>query len=104
MWKEMRLFQGGKKEKQKRNLFLRVAVALLAAYALVQIVDQQITISQKREELASLTEQTEMQQIKNMELREMNELDDEEYIARLAREMLSYAKPDERIFVNVAGN
>ena len=79
-------------------------MALLAAYALVQIVDQQITISQKREELASLTEQTEMQQIKNMELREMNELDDEEYIARLAREMLSYATPDERICVNVAGN
>lgn len=83
---------------------MKIALALLAAYALVQIVDQQIVITQKRAELASLTEQTEMQQIKNMELREMNELDDEEYIARLAREMLSYAKPDERIFVNVAGN
>ena len=47
-----------------------------------------------------------LQEIKNDELNEIYNLDDDEnnaYIERVAREEFDYSKKGERVFVNIAG-
>ncbi len=96
-----------KKKKQKGSFLLRTAVFAFAVYIIVALVQQQIHISQKRQELASITQQIQIQEIKNEDIKHAlstatNENSD--YIERVARESLNFAKPGERVFVNIAGN
>ena len=84
-------------KKSKRNIFLTVAV----------FISQQIQISGKKEELASMTQELQVQNMKNNEIKkslDANINDNSEYIERLARTGLDFVKPGERVFVNVAGN
>ena len=67
----------------------------------------QVQINEKSQELADLQEQVETQKIKNEDMKHALNADEEEtkeYIERVAREDLDYAKPGERVFVNIAGD
>ena len=89
-------------KKSKRNIFLTVAVYVVAVF-----ISQQIQISGKKEELASMTQELQVQNMKNNEIKkslDANINDNSEYIERLARTGLDFVKPGERVFVNVAGN
>lgn len=91
-------------KKKNKSVLLRIALAVLAIYAVISIVNQQMVIAQKKQKLESLSAQLQTQEIQNMELKQMSESEDNEsYIEMIARETLNYAKPDERVFVNVAG-
>ncbi|MCH5352741.1 MAG: septum formation initiator family protein [Acutalibacter sp.] len=66
-------------------------------------------IMDKRSELATLQTQIEIQNAKNEEIKKTvssleNDYGLREYAERKAREDLDYAKPDERIFVDVGGS
>ena len=98
------------KEKKGRGAFLLLKMALfvLAAVALVVLAVWQADISEKREKLDGLNTQIAAQETLNEQLRqEIAALDSEEglakYAERKAREELDYAKPDERVFVDVGG-
>ena len=75
------------------------------AFILVSLVSQQLQISEKREELQNLQDQLNTQTIRNEEIE--NSLENsgglEEYAERKARSELDYAKPGERVFIDVGG-
>ena len=89
-------------EKYKGSLLLKFAVLCFAGFILVSLVGQQLQIGEKREELASLLS---TQTARNEEIQ--NSLENNsgvaEYAERKARSELDYAKPGERVFVDVGG-
>ena len=96
-----------KTKKQNGSFLLRVAIVAFAVDTVVALVNQQVQISEKRQELASVKQQIQIQEIKNEDIKHAlntgaNENSD--YIERIAREGLNLAKPGERVFVNIAGN
>lgn len=94
-------------QKLKKSLMLRLAVFAFAAYMLVALVNQQIQIQEKRRELDTAKQQIQIQEIQNEDLKHAfsaGENDESDYIERKAREELDYAKPGERVFVNIAGH
>lgn len=96
-----------KRKGKAKSILLRLAVLAFVAYIVVVLVDQQVQISAKKEELEQLNEQIRIQEIENEDKRSIVESDDaenEEYIARVAREDLDFARPGERVFINIAGN
>ena len=108
-----------KRKKSKNSILLKTAVFSFAVYIIFALVDQQIQITQKRQELTTVNQKIATQQIKNEDIipffrysiptaslfslnNGVNE--NKDYIERVARENLNLAKPGERVFVNVAGN
>ena len=92
-------------EKYKGSFLLKFAVLCFAVLLLVSLIGQQMQISQKREELQSLQEQLNTQNVRNEEIQNSleNSGDLAEYAERRARSELDYAKPGERVFVDVGG-
>lgn len=96
-----------KNKKQKSSLLLRLAVFSFVLYAAVSLVNQQILISQKRQELDTIKQKIVVQEIKNEDMKHALQAGtngNSDYIERVARESLNFAKPGERVFVNIAGN
>ena len=101
------------KKKRKKKLFskgnlavISVALAAFTLYAVITLVGQQLKIAEKKEELEQIQDQIVLQEIKNDELNEIYNLDDDEnnaYIERVAREEFDYSKKGERVFINIAG-
>jgi cell division protein FtsB len=97
----------GKPKRRKRSIILRIALLAFAVYIVVSIVNQQIQIGQKKQELSTVSQQLNAQNLKNEELKtalETGTTDSDEFIQRKAREELNYVKPNERVFVNIAGD
>lgn len=94
-----------KKDKYKGSFLLKFAVFCFAAFIVVSLIGQQVQISQKRDELQGLQQQLATQNTRNEEIQ--NSLDNSggmaEYAERKARSEMDYAKPDERVFVDVGG-
>lgn len=92
-------------KKSRKNLLLRLVMPVLAAYAVVTLVDMQINLGQKNRELEELAAQVEAQRLANkeLELELVTELDDD-YIERYARDYLDYVAPDERVFIDISGS
>ena len=95
-----------KKPKKKRNVIFGVLIVLFAAYAVVTLISQQIQINQKQSELSELEDKIIIQEVKNGEVEQVynsSDKENEEYIKKIARDELGYAEPDERVFINIAG-
>lgn len=97
-----------KTEKYKGFLPLRVALFVLAGAAVVLLFSWQVRIEEKRVELATLQTAIENQNERNEEIRRtVDSLEHDEgrseYAEQRAREDLDYARPGERIFVDVGG-
>ena len=96
-----------KTSKFKKSVLLRIAILAFIIYFIVVMINQQININKKRQELSSLNAQINAQQIANDELQHILDSSDEAnqiYIEKKARENLGLVDPDERVFVNIAGN
>ncbi len=94
-------------KKQKGSFLLRVAIFAFAVYTVVALVNQQVQISDKRQQLESVKQQIQIQEIKNEDIKHAlknGASENRDYIERVAREGLGLAKPGERVFVNIAGN
>ena len=94
-------------KRYKGSLLLKVAVFCFACLMVTMLVGQQISISQKRDELQQLKNELKEQQVVNDELRyDLNEenADNTDYAEKVARRELDYVKPGERVFYNVGGN
>ena len=93
-----------KKGLDKKRFFsvtLSLILIVFAFYAVFTLVNQQVEISEKKEH------EIVIQEVKNDELKQVYELEDEEndaYIERVAREEFDYSKQGERVFINIAGD
>ena len=95
-------------KKQKRapllpRFFLRAGLVLIG-YLVAGLVFNQVDIAAKQKELQDLENQLEQQRQQNDELERVLESgSDQEIIERVARDKLGYAKPNERVFIDVTG-
>ena len=92
-----------KGKREKKSILLRIAIFAFAVYALAALVQQQAVLSEKKQELASVKQQIQIQEIKNDDLKNAFHSGQSAYIEKAAREGLNYSKPGERVFVNIAG-
>lgn len=97
-----------KRTKKKRgiNIALSLSLIIFAFYAVVTLVNQQTEIAEKKEELEEVENTIVVQEVKNDEIKQVYELDDDEndaYLERVAREEFDYCKQGERVFINIAG-
>ena len=96
-------------KKQKRapllpRFFLRAGLVLIGGYLVAGIVFNQVDIAAKQKELQDLENKLEQQRQQNDELERVLESgSDQEIIERVARDKLGYAKPNERVFIDVTG-
>ena len=92
-------------DKYKGSFLLKFAVLCFAVFILVSLVGQQFQIMEKRQELEDLQQQISTQNARNEEIQ--NSLENsggmDEYAERKARSELEYAKPGERVFIDVGG-
>jgi cell division protein FtsB len=93
------------KKKRRGNFILRLIITVLVAYSVVALLDMQIQLGQRRQELEALRAQVEAQRLatKDLERELTNELD-EDYIERYARDYLDYVAPDETVFIDTSGS
>lgn len=101
----MRLIK--QKKKRHSSFLLKIAVLALMGSVVVALVNQQIQISQKRQELDDINQQIRVQDVENDQLRKILEDEsgqDSDYMERYARENLGYAKAGERVFITYEGN
>ena len=96
------------KKTRKKNwggILVKFAVLCFTLAVLVSLIGRQVQIRQKQDHLARLEDQLNAQNLKNQELK--NAIDNEdglaEYAERRAREDLDFAKPHERVFVDMGG-
>ncbi len=95
----------GKNRKQKTNPIVKLCLMVFTFYIVVCLVNSQIDISKKRDELESIAEKISIQEVENKKLeRIINSDKDDEYIEKLAREKLNFAYPDEKIYIDISGN
>lgn len=95
-----------KKARGKKNLNIKklmiVAVAvIIAVYFVYVLIWQQIAITQKNREIDALKGQVETATEESERLsQEIENLNDPEYLERIAREKLGLVRPNERVFVD----
>lgn len=91
---------------QKKGITSKlVALFCLAlfVYLVFNLVVCQVNIGTKRQELAAVQNSLDEQLAANKELNRELSGSDQEIIERAARDELGYARPNERIFVDVSG-
>ncbi len=85
------------------GLATKIFVTVFAVYAAFTLVSLQIQIGAKREEQQALQKQIEEQGLRNAEIEALlNSEENDEYIARIARDKLGYISPGERVFVDIS--
>ncbi len=83
---------------------VRVALMALGGYLVLALIVNQVEISAKQQELAAARAQLDSRLAQNEELSRVLESGDElELIERVARDSLGYARPNERVFIEVGG-
>ncbi|WP_322171094.1 FtsB family cell division protein [Acutalibacter caecimuris] len=94
-----------KKEKRRGSFVIKLAMFGVTLVLLLAIVERQVQIGEKRDRLAQLQSQLDSQNQKNQELRKSLEDEDglQGYAERRARQELDYAKPGERIYIDMGG-
>lgn len=90
------------KRKQRTSLVVKAALFCFALYAAVTLVRLQLTIIEKKHELAALNIQVEDLTVINRELHnKLSQSTSDEYIGSVARED-GYVVPGERVFIDTS--
>lgn len=86
------------------SLLARLGVGALGLYLVVSLVVSQVEIVAKRHELNSVKTSLQSQVAENDEIkRVLDSGNEDDYIERVARDKLGYARQDERIFQDTTG-
>lgn len=89
--------------KKPKNILLKIALFVFIVYIVGLLINVQAQIRDKRAAYNAVQEQIASEKANNERLLSVMETDDEEYIERIARERLGYAKPGDRVFVDISG-
>ena len=93
------------KKSKSGSLILRVCVFAFVVYAMVHLIDMQINMVSRRQQLVELEQRVETQRIANRELeRQLAQGMDERYIERIARERLGFVAPNETVYIDISGS
>ena len=85
-------------------LIFKVTVAALAVGLVVSLVGGRLQLSRMQREYDTVSQRVQQQEEKNRELQEVMDSGDEDaYVERIAREKMGYARPGERIFIDITG-
>ncbi|MEG1125920.1 MAG: septum formation initiator family protein [Oscillospiraceae bacterium] len=86
------------------SLLVRLGACVLSLYLVVSLITTQVEIVANRNQLLSVHQEIEIQKAQNTEIKRVLETSSEdELIERIARDRLGYARPDERVFVDMSG-
>ncbi len=84
-----------------KRLAIVAAAAVFIIYFVYAMIAQQIALSNKNKEIQSLEEQVSAANTETERLqKELDNLEDPEYLERVAREKLGLVRPNERVFVD----
>lgn len=96
--------QNHKRPKLLPKVLVELGALILGIYLVVNLVVNQMSISAKRQQLQEMQDQLNAQQAQNAELSRILESgSDLDIVERVARDTLGYAKPNERVFVDMSG-
>ncbi len=94
-----------KTKKQNNNFIFKICAIGFICIALVNLIDLQIQLSNKKQELNDISEQLYIANIENKELEMvLGKTTDESYIERVAQEELDFAYPDEKVYIDISGS
>ena len=84
-----------------KKLVVIVVLGAIVFYFAYTLISQQISLNKKNDEIKALEGQvqTAKDEAKRLE-EELNNLQDPEYIEKIARDKLGFVKPNERVFVD----
>ena len=100
-----RLVKPKKKKHAVLSAMFTISGIAFVMYCLSSIVLTQAEISEKKQELAALTEKAERLEDENDEYQSiLSEEDEREFMERYAIEVLGYAYPNERRFYDTTGH
>lgn len=86
---------------KKKNLYKKLLIILVLAYALFTIINQQKILNQYSKNSKELASKIEEQKIYNEELvAEKENVNSQEFIEQTAREMLEMYYPNEKIYID----
>ena len=92
-----------RRKKKRVGLVAKVLIAAFAVYAACTLVNLQFRINAAAAEQEVLLSQLEAQKLTCAELADdISGEDQEEYIARIARDSLGYIYPGEQVFVDIS--
>ena len=92
-----------KGEKRHIGLLTKILIVAFAVYAACTLVDLQIRINAASAQQEQLQSQLESQKLVCAELTDaIEQSDNEDYIAKVARESLGYVYPGEQVFVDIS--
>ena len=87
-----------KPKNKKIGILLKLAFVLVAAIAIIKPISLQIQI---REQVSTLDDQISQEETVNKDLKKsLDEGMTDEAIAKIARDVLGYASPGERVFID----
>lgn len=86
-------------------MVLQLVMAGLAVLLVVSFISGRVQLARMQRESEELAGQIEQQQEKNEELQTLMDTGNEDdFVERIAREKLGYARPGERIYVDITGD
>jgi cell division protein FtsB len=92
-----------KKSKRSRSYILTVAVIAITAYFIIMLIQVRVQINTKKTEVEKAQAQYEQTVEKNDELKQtLTQEDDSKYMERVARDVLGYAYPGERVYYDIS--
>ena len=93
--------QKAKKRLNPKRFAVAVAVVVFVSYFIYVMIWQQITLSKKNKEINELEEKISIASQETEALqKELDNLEDPEYLERIAREKLGLVRPNERVFID----
>ena len=91
--------------RKTRRVHIAAELFILAfsVYAAFTLVSLQLQIREKEKKMAVLQAAIDQQELENRQIQDiLDNADDTEYIAEIAREKLGYVAPGERVFVDIS--
>ena len=91
------------KKKRSRSFILTLSLIAIMGYFVITLVQLQLEIKDKKEMAAQVNQQYQSQKLENEELQQILDNGDEsKYIERVARDVLGYVLPGERVYYDTS--
>ena len=92
-----------KEKKNSRSFILTLAIVAVMGYFVISLVSLQMDIRDKQQEVAEISQVRQEKQAENEELESfLTEGDESSYIERIARDVLGYVLPGERVYYDIS--
>ncbi len=92
-----------KEKKNSRSFILTLAIVAVMGYFVISLVSLQMDIRDKQQEVAEAQQVQQEKEAENEELENfLTEGDESSYIERIARDVLGYVLPGERVYYDIS--